>query len=57
MGSTLGPNSGSRAGVILTHPNSFPFPRLSDGDIIVVYVIGPRKCSILQVFSLKNLMR
>jgi hypothetical protein len=25
MGSTLGPNSGPRAGVILTHPNSFPF--------------------------------
>jgi hypothetical protein len=24
MGSTLGPNSGPRAGVILTHPNSFP---------------------------------
>jgi hypothetical protein len=28
MGSTLGPNSGPRAGVILTHPNSFPFPFL-----------------------------
>jgi hypothetical protein len=26
MGSTLGPNSGPRAGVILAHPNSFPFP-------------------------------
>jgi hypothetical protein len=25
MGSTLGPNSGPRAGVILNHPNSFPF--------------------------------
>jgi hypothetical protein len=24
MGSTLGPNSGPRAGVILAHPNSFP---------------------------------
>jgi hypothetical protein len=28
MGSTLGPNSGPRAGVILTHPNSFPPPFL-----------------------------
>jgi hypothetical protein len=25
MGSTLGPNSGPRARVILAHPNSFPF--------------------------------
>jgi hypothetical protein len=26
MGSTLGPNHGPRTRVLLTHPNSFPFP-------------------------------
>jgi hypothetical protein len=42
MGSTLGPNSGPRAGVILTHPNSFPF--------LHVFIIQPIKLSVKEVF-------